>query len=109
MADFDYIKNWTTEDDYVERGGICEELTVTITLREYRALIEDETKQAAEVERLTAERDKFEKIAQEYGKALMAKHPDMIAAINKAAREMLGVDPEPEDETAAAEEVDADV
>lgn len=101
MADFEYIKDYTNEFDYVESGGRCDELTVTITLCEYRELTERRVRQAMEIERLTAERDKFEKMAKDYGAALMAKHPDMIATINKAAREMLGIDPDPEDDEPA--------
>lgn len=103
MADFDYIKNWTTEDDYVERGGSCEELTVTITLREYRGLIEEKVKQAAEIERLTAECDKFEKQAQEYAKALFAKCPDVMRNITQAVREILGTDSDEDNEAAECE------
>lgn len=93
MGDFAYIKDWTTEDDYVEHGGICNELTVTITLREYRGLIEEKVKQAAEIERLTAERDKFEKQAREYGKMLIAKHPEIIKKITGVVSEFVGGDP----------------
>ena len=101
MADFEYIKNWTTEDDYVERGGVCDELTVTITLREYRGLIEERVKQAAEIERLKEERDKFEKQAHEYGKMLIARHPEIIGKITDAVSEFVGGDSEPEDDEPA--------
>lgn len=104
MDRFEYIKNWTSEVDYVERGGACEELTVTITLYEYRGLIEEKVRQAAEIERLCAERDKFEKQAKEYGAALLAKHPDAMAKIGETVREILSVEPDPEDTSAAAEE-----
>lgn len=106
MADFYYIKDHTCEDDYVERGGGCEELTVTITLREYRDLIQTVEKQNAAIDRLTEERDKFERQAQEYGKMLLAKHPEIMKKIVGAVSEF--VDGEPDDETEAAEEADAE-
>lgn len=119
MESFEYIKMNTCEDDYVERGGVCNELTVMITLREYRGLIKEKVKQAAEIERLTAERDNFEKQAQKYGKMLIAKHPDIIEKLTAAVSEFTGCGSEDyaqDDESAAdacpltgcgAEEVDA--
>lgn len=101
MSDFYYIKNSTSEFDYVERGGICEELTVTITLCEYRELTEQRVRLSAEVERLIAERDKFQKQAEECGKMLIAKHPEVVSKLADAVSEFL--DSNPEEETEAAD------
>ena len=101
MADFEYIKDYTNEFDYVESGGRCDELTVTITLCEYRELTERRVRQAMEIERLTAERDKLEKQAHEYGKMLIARHPEIIGKITDAVSEFVGGDSEPEDDEPA--------
>jgi len=37
-----YEKSYTTEDDYIESGGVFAELTVTISLCEYRRLVSDD-------------------------------------------------------------------
>lgn len=102
MADFEYIKDYTSEYDYVESGGRCDELTVTITLCEYRELTERRVRQAMEIERLKEERDKFEKQAHEYGKMLIARHPDIIGKITDAVSEFVGSNPEEETEAADA-------
>lgn len=73
------------EDDFVEHDGAMRELTVTITLHEYRALITENVQFAAdidaykkEVENLT---DKNEKLSQ----AILACNVDkMIRDIGKA-------------------------
>lgn len=100
MTDFEYIKNCTSEFDYVESGESCHELTVTITLCEYRELTEQRVRHTMEIERLKEERDKFEKQAQEYGKMLITKHPEIIGKITDAVSEFVGGDPEPDDEPA---------
>ena len=103
MANFEYIKNYTSEFDYVESGESCHELTVTITLCEYRELIERRVRQAAEIEQLKAERDKYEKLVQECGKALFAKHPEAVQSFTDGVAALFGNDSDPEDETEAAD------
>ena len=49
------------EDDYVERSGQLDELTVTITLCEYRNLITEQTRLDMTVDRLQEEKVELEK------------------------------------------------
>ena len=49
------------EDDFAERGGQLDELTVTITLCEYRNLITEQTRLDMTVDRLQEEKAELEK------------------------------------------------
>ena len=49
------------EDDFVQRGSILDELTVTITLCEYRSLIRENANYEHEIDRLTEENKALEK------------------------------------------------
>lgn len=59
---YEYVKNYTEERDYVEAGGSMSELTVTITLCEYRELIRNAAMQTAEIARLNDENRNYKEL-----------------------------------------------
>lgn len=52
---YDFIKDNTSYDDYVEEAGVVKELTVTITLCEYRELIKNSATDKHTLDKLMAE------------------------------------------------------
>lgn len=70
------------EDDYAERSGQLDELTVTITLCEYRNLISEQTRLDMTVDRLQEEKAELEKKLKAASEALAAcKMPEWVRAI----------------------------
>ena len=90
MATYDYIKGNTIENDYIERDGRCDELTVTITLAEYRALIENTTRDNAIIDRLTDENEELKKRLQASGELIMSARPDIAKKIADFAQDLIG-------------------
>ncbi len=75
-TDYSYSK-----DDFVQRGEALDELTVTITLCEYRNLITEQTRLDMVVERLQEEKAELEKKLKAASEALAAcKMPDWVKA-----------------------------
>lgn len=70
------------EDDFAERSGQLEELTVTITLCEYRNLITEQTRLDMTVDRLQEEKAELEKKLKAASEALAAcKMPEWVRTI----------------------------
>ena len=70
------------EDDFTERAGQLDELTVTITLCEYRNLISEQTRLDMIVDRLQEEKAELEKKLKAASEALAAcKMPEWVKAI----------------------------
>lgn len=88
MRDYNWIKNGTSEEDYVERNGEAEELTVEITLCEYRRLIRAEVQQAAEIGRLLLENEKLCEKTAMLSDAVFVNHPELFENIAAAAKEI---------------------
>ena len=77
----EYIKAITTEDDYIEKNGAVEELTVTITLCEYRRLIEENVRLNTIAEQHADEIESLEKQKNILTEHLFACKPDLAADI----------------------------
>ena len=90
------------EDDFIERAGEMHELTVTITLCEYRNLIAENTRLEEVNSRLFEENTELEKKCKTLADALAAcKLPEWLNQIGRALR---GEDNEDnEDESEGAE------
>ena len=61
---------YSCEHDFVQQGEAMNELTVTVTLAEYRELIEDQTRMDLEIDRLKAEKKELEDKAKSLSEAL---------------------------------------
>ena len=73
------------EDDFIERAGEMHELTVTITLCEYRNLITELTRLEAVNARLFEENTELEKKCKNLTDALaVCKLPDLLEQISRA-------------------------
>lgn len=72
-TEYDY-----NEDDFVQNGDALKELTVTITLAEYRGLIREQTRSAEQIEHLEEE---LKKVKEGYTMAMqlvMLKSPETV-------------------------------
>lgn len=88
------------EDDFTERNGQLDELTVTITLCEYRNLITEITRLDMTVDRLNEEKSELEQKLKSASEALaVCKMPERVKSVGNALAHW-GEDQEAEDETA---------
>lgn len=65
------------ENDFVETNGCMQELTVTITLNEYRTLIQDNENNLNLMEKLEAENERLNNLNAEYVKLILDKCPEL--------------------------------
>ena len=92
-------KYYACEEDYVESAGELHELTVTITLNEYRALIREAVVAEAKIERLEAELEELRKEKKSLSDALaVCKLPPVIEKIRDALVVGFAEDDEESDE-----------
>ena len=92
-------KFYACEEDYVESAGELHELTVTITLNEYRSLIREESRAEIKIERLEAEIDELRKEKKSLSDALaVCKLPPVIEKIRDALVAGFAEDDEESDE-----------
>ena len=77
------------EDDFVQNGNGMQELTVTITLCEYRNLIKDITNQDKAIEKLEEENEKLKKQNKAYQDYIIANHPEFIKKLGDFANVVL--------------------
>lgn len=89
------------EDNFIQNGNEMKELTVIITLGEYRNLIEERTRNEKTIENLEEELKKAKESLSMFAKLMLIKSPEFIDKVCDAFREVL---PKNEDET--GEEVD---
>ena len=76
---------YSSDYDFVQQGEAMNELTVTITLAEYRDLIEDQTRMSLEIDRLKAEKKELEDKAKSLSEALaVCELPKWIKAIGNS-------------------------
>lgn len=79
------VNKWFTSDDpgdFVQRGDAINELTVTITLCEYRRLVADTREYALLVDRLNEEKADLEKKLKSASEALAAcQMPEWVRSI----------------------------
>ena len=69
------------EDDFVQSGESLNELTVTITLCEYRNLIREQTRSAKQIECLEEELKKAKEAGKTFMQLCMIKSPETINKI----------------------------
>ena len=74
------------EDDFVQRDSILDELTVTITLCEYRNLIRAIADYEHEIDRLAEEKKALEKKVNSMSDCL--QNPGVIREVGKAIRKV---------------------
>ncbi len=73
------------EDDFYQHGGNLNELTVTITLGEYRNLISEQTRLVMELERVQEEKAELEKQLKAVTETLaVCKLPEWMRATGNA-------------------------
>ena len=71
----DYSYN---EDDFVQHGEALKELTVTITLAEYRCLVREGVRSAERIEQLEEELKKVKEGGKAMYQLLMLKSPEIL-------------------------------
>ena len=72
------------DDNFVQHGEQIDELTVTITLSEYRALVEDNALLRRDVPKLIEEKEVLERELKATLEALADAAPELIRNIGKA-------------------------
>lgn len=73
------------EDDFVQNGNGMQELTVTITLCEYRNLLKDITYQDHTIEKLEEENASLKKQNKVYQEHFIANCPEIIEKMGELA------------------------
>ena len=79
------------EYDFVQNGNGMQELTVTITLSEYRNLIKDITTQANTIERLIEENNRLKERSNAYEECIVSYHPEIIEKLGDFANLLLNI------------------
>lgn len=74
--------------NFTENNGTMNELTVTITLDEYRTMVRQLTRDENKIEKLEAENKQYKTTLKVYAETLCKQNPDVIKKIVEAA-EML--------------------
>lgn len=78
-------QSYSCDYDFVQQGEAMNELTVKITLSEYRDLIADQTRMSLEIDRLKAEKKELEDKAKSLSEALaVCELPKWIKAIGNS-------------------------
>lgn len=80
------------EDNFVEQGGELKELTVTITLCEYRNLVQTITYQDVTIEKLQEENNNLTAQNKSYADYIVSKNPDIIKQLGCAISGFFNVD-----------------
>lgn len=79
-----------TEDDFVQNGNDLQELTVTITLCEYRNLIKDIAYQDNTIEKLEEETSNLKKQNEIYKEYIIANHLEISESLCGLADILMG-------------------
>lgn len=77
--------NYYNEDDFVQSGENLQELTVTITLCEYRNLIKEITCQDKTIEKLEEENKRLNEQNKAYQDYITVNHPEIIESLGALA------------------------
>ena len=85
------------EDDFVQNGNGMQELTVTITLCEYRNLVKDIAYQDGVIEKLQEENKKLTEQNKCYAEYIVSKNPEIIKQLWCAISGFFNVDVEQPD------------
>lgn len=78
------------EDNFIEHNGELRELTVTITLCEYRDLISERCYSEKAIESLQEENEKLKRQNAEYIKIITRKCPEIVKEVKTIADSVLG-------------------
>ena len=81
------------EDDFVQNRDGMQELTVTISLCEYRNLVKDITYQDATIEKLEQENEKLKKEQKAYQDYITINHPEFIEKLGELVNVFLNIKP----------------
>lgn len=73
------------DDDFIQTTGGMKELTVTITLCEYRNLIQDIVRSEKTIDQLQDEKEKLKKALQTYINFVSIHHPEIKEKISEVA------------------------
>lgn len=76
------------EDDFVQNGDSLNELTVTITLAEYRSLIREQTRSAERIECLEEQLKNTKESAKTFMQLFMIKSPETLDKICDVLKEI---------------------
>lgn len=79
------------EDDFVQNGNGMQELTVTITLSEYRNLIKYVATQDITIEKLQEENNKLKERSNAYEECIVSYHPEIIEKSGDFAKLLLNI------------------
>ena len=80
------------EDDFIQNGNDMKELTVTITLCEYRNLVRDLSNADTIVERLQEENKKLTEQNQALSSFIVSQNPEMIQGLGNAINSLFNKD-----------------
>lgn len=93
------------EDDFMQRGGELEELTVTITLCEYRNMVRELARNELIIEKLESEKEKLVNENKNLANALaVCKLPEWVKGIGRVLSGEDEADEEAADDMEAEEE-----
>ena len=73
------------EDDFIQNANEMQELTVTITLCEYRNLVEERAYSEKTIDKLQEENKNLKKQNETYQKFIIANHPEIIEKLGNLA------------------------
>lgn len=79
------------EDDFVQNGEDLKELTVTITLCEYRNLIRELSTYDAKIESVQEENKKIKEQMRDLAEIIVYKDPEIMNDIKKVIYSILGM------------------
>ena len=79
------------EDDFVQNRDGMQELTVTITLCEYRNLVKDLSHQDSTIERLEEENKRLKEQNKTYQKYIVANRPELIEKLSDFANALISI------------------
>lgn len=79
------------EDDFVQNGEELKELTVTITLCEYRNLIRELSTYDAKIESVQEENKKIKEQLRSLAEIIVYKDPEIMDDIKKAIYSIMGM------------------
>ena len=74
--------SYVDENNFIEVNNEMKELTVTITLNEYRTLIQCEERNLIYIQKLKDESNELRKQNEEYIKLILEKHPEIKDKFN---------------------------
>lgn len=91
MIDNLKTKGFYNEDDFVQNGEELKELTVTITLCEYRNLIRELSTYDAKIESTQEENKKIKEQLRSLAEIIVYKDPEIMNDVKKAIYSILGM------------------